>query len=251
MPNKPTVCLACLFNDDDEQFMDRFRDMAEYDWINAVVTMRTDCSSTTGTTGCGPNDTTTHFTQRHFGRGFDKQPADGGFHELKARNELLRFAEGVGCDWTLLADPDELFRDETFAEIQVAHRTRKDVIWFECYHFCSPTQYLWWESQLHPVHDARRKLHDPHARAVRASARKRYVPNINNKFRDGLRNHTMHCHIQPQVAREVHIAYGIYHVHTRHMYDPKRPAPERLAKMPKKVSPFTLPQRYVDSYVPQ
>ena len=247
MPNKPTVCLACLHNQADAQFMNRWLSMLNYDWVTESVSVKTDAppSGVLSKTIDGKRRTSLH---DNYGVGFDKQPSAGGFHELRARNDLLRLAEKTGCDWILLADPDELFRDETFHEIQLANRVRKDVVWFECYHYCAPNQYLWWPDTLRQIHGSRRKLHDAHPRAIRASAKLRYVQNNNNAFRKRLRNHTMHCHLQPHSSNAAHIAYGIHHIHTRHMFDPKRPDPERLTKFDKKISPYTLPELYVNAF---
>ena len=247
MTNNPTVCLACLHNEDDAPFMGRFLEMIKYDWITTGVAIKTDSclTKTCPTTFDGKLQTSIH---GDYGSGFDKRPKDGGFHALRARNDLMRAAEDTGCDWILLADPDELFRDETYVEIQTAHKARKTTIWFECYHFCTPDQYVWWQSTTKQIHGSRRMLHDPHARAVRSSSRSRYVSNVSNQYRKRLRNYTVHCHLGPQNPRDVHIAYGIYHIHTRHMFDPKRPSQTQLAEMDKKTAPMTLPQSYVDAF---
>ena len=91
-------------------------------------------------------------------------------------------------------------------------------------------------------------VHDAHARAFRSSAKFRYVKNPNNKFRSTLFNWTMHCHIKPHPASRVRVSYAMNHIHTHHMFEPKRPGKETLDRWVKHESREFMPEVYQEAW---
>jgi hypothetical protein len=214
-----SICLAYIHHPKDDEFLDRSLEvMTQQTWVNRIVVLHTAEQQVSWQTR---SKLITH-VYRDFGQGFDKQPEDGGFHELAARNEMLTWARASECDWILICDSDEIYLPMTKDHITEADMKRKSVVWFPCYHFCSPTQYLWWPNTVRKISGV--AMHDPHPRAIRATAKIRYELNRNNHLRGELPNRTMHCHLQNTIRKRQYWAkQGVCHVHTRHMFDPKRP----------------------------
>ena len=195
--------------------------MEPYDWIKNIVVLHTD--SDIKPQGATTSDKILH-TYKDFGSRFGKQPEDGGYHEVAARNHSLDLARDTGCEWALICDADEFFTHEAWPAIHEAHRTKKDVVWYSCYHYCDPFHYLWWANQVRRVQGSKHLMHDAHARAIRLGGRKlSYVMNNNMQFRDTLGNRTQHCHLMGHPAHCCYHGYGKVHIHTRHMFEPKRP----------------------------
>lgn len=223
----PTVCLVYL-HADEPQFLVRSRIiMKTHPWVTKIVTLNTRERNPIAE-GVDDEQRSYSFSGK-FGYGFDKQPEDGGFDEIRARNHALDLAEKMGCTWTLICDCDEFFTDETYSDICDAHHQGKAVVWFSCYHFRDPSKYLWCPDYLKTVLHSK-EMHDPHPRAFRTAARLRYVLNPADAYRSKLRNRTQHCQLQSTAGRKAHFVYGLRHVHTKHMFDPKRPSQEELNK---------------------
>ena len=227
--------------------------MQPYDWVTKIAVLQTkDNLKPVESSRLSVIDSKTTWHSRNFGQGFEQQPEDGGYHEVAARNHSLDLARESGCNWALICDADEFFLPDAYHHIYEAHRLKKDVVWFSCYHYCSPNQYLWWNNQVRHVQGSSHLMHDAHARAIRLGGRKwKYVMNNNQKYRDTMTNRTEHCHLMGHPAGCCHHGYGKIHIHTRHMFEPKRPTQEWLSKREQRESDIVLPQAVVDDWLEQ
>lgn len=214
MPN-PSVCVVYVHADEPEFLSRSLQIMQSYAWVSSIVVLDTGRSKPV------LPENIIHPAEV-FGYGFEEQPEHGGFHEVAARNRSLDIALKTGCDWLLLCDADEFFMESMFAEITAADRAGKDVVWLSCYHHTAPNRCIWESGEIRQVFGSGPRLYDPHPRAIRASRRWRYI--VNQSYGVGLRNRTKHCHLNHHAGRQVHRADGHLHVHTRHMFYPKRPS---------------------------
>jgi len=218
--------------------------MTSYDWATKIVTLHTTDNRSPSEHADGKR----YDFHKSFGTGFDKQPEKGGFHEVAARNYLLDLCRMFGCDWVLICDDDEFYMPGAYDAICAAHSTNKNVVWFSCYHFRSPTHYLWWPNQVRRVHRAKYPMHDAHPRAFRMSLNWKYVVNNNEKYRNELNNRTQHCHINSHPSAAVLHGYGKHHIHTRHMFDPKRPTRDWLDARENRESDIVLPSVILNAW---
>jgi hypothetical protein len=231
----PTVCLAYLCGQDQDFLARSLAVMEPYVWIEHIITLHTEGSKPPQRQG----------KQQHlyeeFGSGFERQPEDGGFHEINARNRLLELAAASGCQWVLLCDPDEFFLPATFGELRQAHHCGKGAVWFSCYHFRDPQRYLWWPTLVRKVAGSVQPLHDPHPRALRLDLEWQYSPHPSEDTLSRFRNRTQHCRVLPSPAHLSHHAYDLLHVHTRHMFHPKRPPEAALDARENRAAGVELP----------
>src|SRR4029079_792814 len=244
----PAVCLCYIEANEPDALERSISTMTKYPWVTKVVVLHTDCDRLPRQLG------KVEHVYQNYGSGFDRQPENGGFDEIDARNHALRLGRETGCDWLLVVDADEFFLPCTIDPIAHAHRSNKAAVCFECWHFITPTQYLFFENTMRPASKHTPAMHDPHIRAIRGSASIWFEQNPNRTFRDELANDTMHCTPTRMPTQAVLYAPGMFHIHTHHAYGEKRSAyvaahdvmPFRDVKSGSNV----FPKVYLDAYEP-
>lgn len=221
--------------------------MSSMDWVSKIVVLQTDG-------GCDYLPQLSHPKVRHisedFGKGLDKQPEDGGFNEVAARNRLTQAAKESGCRWLLTCDADEFFMPGTEVALGEAEASDKLAVWFSCYHFRNPRQHLWLPGMVRDVRPLGIKMHDPHLRAMRLDQQWFWV--MNDRVRQtGYGNRTAHCYPSAVPWRQAVGVNELLHIHTRQMFDPKRLQAEILDKLDHREADLTMPAAIVNAWSEQ
>ena len=156
-----------------------------------------------------------------YGYGFDRQPEQGGYDEIAARESALKIARGETGQWSLIADADELYHPQFDLVLAAAERQAAAAIRVECWPVVSATNYVYYPNTVFEVDGER--LHDPHVRALtklwccqyqRSPQHWRYA------------NRTQHC--RPERIARTLSAPGFYHFHAKaHAF-----TPDQLRKLP-------------------
>jgi hypothetical protein len=212
----PTVCLCYVESKEPEALKRSLDTMTKYPWVKEVFVLHADQDRLPRQEG------RINHVYQDYGSGFDKQPEDGGFDEVAAKNHVLRLGRSGNCDWLLIVDADEFFLPCTINQIAIAHREQLETAFFEHWHFCSPTQYLFARHATRRFRKNGVAMHDPHMRAIRAKSECWYELNANVEVRNTWPNRTIHCTPVNPGWHTVHEAPGLYHIHTRHMFGEKR-----------------------------
>jgi hypothetical protein len=208
---------------DDEYLESSLEIMSSYKWVSDIVVLITNQTDEKRRRSQGK----INYHYGNFGDGFLKEPEDGGFSQIDARNRLLFLLRERRPDWHVLLDSDEFFTDSTFDLIQYAQSMRKVNILMSTYLFHSPTHY-----GHHPkwddTKDGRVPLIDPHVRIfskeiVPYYASAGYQMMGVKREAGGGRNRTSHCKLmgfdkpRQQLTRE-----GPFHIHFKQLFGPKR-----------------------------
>lgn len=212
------IVLACVC-DRHDAFLDRMlATHLNYDWIWRIALL-----NSRGGTFDISHPKLLHFS-RDFGHGFTAQPEDGGFDEVAARNFLLDAVADIDGTCTILCDSDDVYHPDTVRVIELMARNNSLAGMIECWHFTSPNQYLFFPNSLFRYRDSSPRLHDPHIRILRHGCGIRWQLNPNTTLRDTWPNRTMHC--TPQLGSWPTLLRipGLFHLHTHHMFEPKRTA---------------------------
>lgn len=152
---------------------------------------------------------------RDYGSGFNLPTSKGGFHEVDARNDLLRRMRSVAqihrCNWLLLSDPDELFLPNIIGIIGLADKVGKESAMIECWHACNLGQHIVFRDKIR-MNNAE-PMYDPHPRAIRLAADYDFVRQHSAAH---LHNDTQHCVLPVDMTQSL-IHRNCCHIHVRHM----------------------------------
>lgn len=196
--------------------------MRKYSWVGNIVSVDT------------TND---------YGVGWDKSPANGGFNEIRARNDAMRLAYETGCEWLLQCDADEVYLDSFGEEIIKAENNNANIIGTQCYDFYHECKYYERRIKNYFRRCIHRELYED-------GLRWRTCGNPNPK------NNTMHCELgrskekSPFICKAAfYSAHGMHLLHVHDMFNKKIPGRNRNKKIifdrekPLKTSP--LPKEYI------
>lgn len=147
----------------------------------------------------------------------------GGFNEIRARNDLITLGEEqlVEGDYLLALDPDEVILPGTHAVLVEASRQGARQIWFSTFCLLSRDS----RTLLEP-HDGflanGNTLYDPHIRIFRKGFRNISNPGIN--FGPN-HNDTVHCTLSPGLnpfdGKDSYVTEAILHLHLPYTFGPK------------------------------
>ena len=219
--SRPSVCLSYLHAPgtwSDAYLPLSLEVMKDYDWITQISILNSN-----GIGDSHVNGGKIRQDYQNFGYGHETQPEDGGIDAVTARNYQLSCAMQGDCDWVLMCDTDEWFDYDLIKVIEDQHRSVRNIVWLEQFHMVSPTMHM--HNKNHPRTDVMGmsvNMFDPHSRIVRNGCGARFVPNINEEFRDKQLNRTSHCVLDVPDAYRNGFAEGPYHYHMRYLLDPKR-----------------------------
>ena len=200
-------------------YLARLIDIHEpYPWVSSIVAFDTSQALPFTRRGkvlhCG----------RDFGYGFDKQPEQGGYDEINARQTALKIARGENHFWSLIVDADEIYHPGFDRVLDVAEGQGSNAVCVECWPLVTPQRYVYNREAVFDIDNLR--LHDPHVRAISKLTEVTYTPSPQHwRFA----NRTQHC--RPDSIAKTHTAPGFYHFHVkRHDFQPEqlRTLPESL-----------------------
>ena len=161
-------------------------------------------------------ETNRHYWGKHYGEGQNRQPEDGGFHELNARNDLFQFARESECDWVLMCDADEFFLENTIEAIIAAHAADKQIIMFSTHHLLSPTTYAYQGDRYKKVKEDA-VMYDPTARGLRLGHDHRYGPHPDEDYVARLPNRTSDSYLENRAYADTYPAHGVFHIHLKYL----------------------------------
>jgi len=218
--------------------------MSAYDWVTDILIVYTDDEKPSQM-----GDLTEKYfpkvTERwqSYGHGFDRSVEDGGFDEVKCRNECIAWAREFGNEFLIQCDSDE-FYTPLLGEI-LDHMIRENiekVVSLSCYHFISPSIHMIDVSSMRGI------MHDPHIRVWRTTDEAWYHSLHHHKV-----NHTIDCSVNHDKGEEVFYEPKLCHVHVHdmigHKASPDRHRLERFGEDYKVVDPSFMPQHYIDAFL--
>jgi len=223
--------------------------MNSYDWVDNIVIMHTDPSKPKNVGELESEYNNISEFWKSYGYGFDRSCEDGGFDEVTCRNETIQIAKEMGSEWIVQCDSDEFFTSwlgELFLYIKENNQDAF-AIEFSCYHFISPSIYIW------DVNSVRGVMHDGHIRAVRHN----YLPEYRFKalHKDRI-NPTRDCGVKGVPRGNVFYEPKLCHIHVHDMFGNKtgRISDHRLSAIDEdyKIIENTreiFPDYYIQEYV--
>ena len=209
----------------DEMLRESVAQVSQYRWVDRVIILQT----TSHIPQSAIDDKVT-LLGADFGYGFDREPEEGGFDELSARNLQLQLLHLTGQPWLGLIDADELFTENTGELLTRADAAGKTRIVFECHHLYKTGRKIWPE-QLTTFGGY--SINDPHCRIFR----RRYAAEV---FQPAPRhiaktNRTQHCQLAGVTAEQCLVVTGAYHLHfpdRKLISSSARPAAGAEARLP-------------------
>jgi len=197
--------------------------MDSYDWVDNIVIMHTDPSKPKNVGKLESESAKISEFWKSYGYGFDRPCEDGGFDEVTCRNEVIQIAKDMGSEWIVQCDSDEFFTPWLGELFLYINENNQDAfaIEFSCYHFISPSIYVWDVSSVRGV------MHDGHIRAVRHN----YLPEYrfaglhkvgNRGGRYGVyKNQTEDCGVKGTPRGNVFYEPKPCHIHVHDMFGHK------------------------------
>ena len=218
--------------------------MSAYDWVTDILIVYTDDEKPTQMGDL----TEKYFPKvterwRSYGYGFDRSVEDGGFDEVKCRNEVITWAREFGNEFLIQCDADEFFTPKLgeILDYMIIDNIQK-VVSFTHYPFISPCIYVWDTSAVRGI------MHDPHIRVWRKTDEVWYHATHKNK-----KNITQDCSVSHDKGESVFYEPKICHVHLHDMIGSKvNPSRNKLDEFGidyKIADPTIMPEHYVDAFV--
>ena len=149
--------------------------------------------------------------------------AQGGFNEIRARNDLIALAEEqlVEGDYLLSLDPDEVILPETHDALIAASQQGARQIFFSTFCLLSRDSHAFIEPHGGFLANGN-TLYDPHIRIFRKGFSHISNPGINFGPND---NNTVHCTLTPPLdpfdGKDTYVTESILHLHLPYVYGPK------------------------------
>ena len=224
--------------------------MNSYDWVNNIVIMHTDPIKPKNVGELESEYNKISEFWKSYGYGFDRSCEDGGFDEVTCRNETIQIAKGMGSEWIVQCDSDEFFTPWLGELFLYIDENNQDAfaIEFSCYHFISPSIYIW------DARSVRGVMHDGHIRAVRHNHLPEYRFAALHRKKT---NPTKDCGVKGTPRGNVFYEPKPCHIHVHDMFGSKtsRIASHKLSKIdedyklkenPRDIFPDYYIQKYID-----
>lgn len=201
----------------DELLRESVAKLTNYSWVSRIIILQTTCRIPQSSVG-----QKTELVGADLGYGFDRQPEDGGFDELTARNTQLQLLHLTWLPWLGLIDADELFTEETGELLAQADRASKSKIVFECYHMLQTGRKIWPEQQT--VFGGK-VINDPHCRIFKNRKEPETFQLAPPQIAGA--NRTQHCQLAGVQSSQCLVVTGPYHLHfpdRKHVFTRSEPA---------------------------
>jgi hypothetical protein len=218
--------------------------MSAYDWVTDILIVYTDDKK--------PSQmgelTEQYFPKvtekwQSYGYGFDKSIKDGGFDEVKCRNDCIAWAREFGNEFLIQCDSDEFYTPLLGEILDYMIRDNiEKVVSLSCYHFISPSTHMIDQSSIKGI------MHDPHVRVWRKTDEAWYHGTHRHRA-----NHTQDCSINHDKGDAVFYEPNLCHIHVHDMIgykaNPTRHRLERFGQDYKVIDPSFMPEHYIKAFV--
>ena len=218
--------------------------MSAYDWVTDIFIVYTD-DEQPAEFGKLKEKYFPKVTEKwqSYGHGFDKSVADGGFDEVRCRNEVIAWAREFDNEFLIQCDADEFYTPLLGEILDYMIRDNiEKVVSFSHYPFISPCIYVWDTSCIRGI------MHDPHIRVWRKTDEVWY-----HGHNRGRKNHTQDCSINHDKDEMIFYEPQPCHMHLHDMIGPKvNPSRNNLDKFGvdyKIIDPSIMPQHYIEAFV--